>query len=161
MAVPTQNVNLSVTFGATPGLMWLLSLAVQQLQTEPQWAKDIMAKLGEIEDKVSLADQRIATFAQDVNAKLNDINTGIDGIAGDTTTLKQQVSDLTTQLANEDLSPESQALLDSVNQTVTTLDQKVTTLDQNTPASVTAPATGDLPADPNAPAAQAAAKKVE
>ncbi len=81
--------------------------------------------------KVDKAMSKISEFSDAVNASFNDINKGIDGLAGDIKTLNDKITEL--QNTPGPLSPEDQALLDAIQATAVSAASRVKALDDLTP----------------------------
>lgn len=88
---------------------------------------DLVAAIHTLERKVMSA---ISDFQTRVNAKLEAIGTGIDGIDGDVKFLKEQIAALQASVGT--VTPEDQAIIDAMEARIGTLADRVTAVDAET-----------------------------
>ena len=95
-----------------------------------------------VETKVSKVDDKITAFAAAANNALTKANTALDNIQADEANLAQKIAELQLQIANDpnsDLSPDSQAALDSVMSLANTVATRTQAAADSVPDSVPPP----------------------
>lgn len=118
-------------------ILWRLAEKIEFLgnavSTQTEWLRSHLGcvtkqDLKETEHKMAAA---IENFATAVQTAFDKIDVAVDGIAGDVTELKRVIEEL--QNSPGAITPEDQALLDSIQARATALGDKVAALDEATP----------------------------
>ena len=84
--------------------------------------QQILSAIKALGDKLVKLQEAFDRLLADSTAAATRVNTDLAALNGQVTTLQQQVSDLKTALANDELSPESQAAFEAVDNSINNID---------------------------------------
>ncbi len=107
---------------------------------------DTSVKLLDLVDKgvtiLAALDDKLKAFADSANAALAQANSSLDNIVADEANLSKQIEDLKALLGSADLTPEQQALLDSVSTAASSMAARTKAMADAVPDTVAPPPAG-------------------